>query len=150
MNDLDQALSGAEVERVSAQEQIRQLAARVAELEKEVADHRRDGVLQRALYEIAALSAADAPEHLHYVRLHEIVGRLMYAKNFIIASYDPEQQMIRQEYLVDEDPNRSQGSFAYGEGISSLVIRSRRALAARRRTVPVVWWIAAKSAPRAA
>ena len=46
--------------------------------------------LQRALYEIAALSAADSPEHEHYVRLHDIVARLMHAKNFIIATYDPD------------------------------------------------------------
>jgi signal transduction histidine kinase len=102
------------------------LAERVAALEAELAEHRRDEELQRALYEIAALSAADSPEHEHYARLHEIVGRLMYAKNFIISTYDAERQMIRQEYLVDEDPNEVLESFPYGEGISSLVIRSRK------------------------
>ena len=60
--------------------------------------------LQRALYEIAALSAADSPEHEHYVRLHDIVARLMHAKNFIIATYDPDGGMITPEYAVDEDP----------------------------------------------
>ncbi len=102
-----------------------QLTQRVAELEREVAERRQGESLQRALYEIASLSTADSPEHEHYARLHEIVGRLMYAKNFIIATYDAEQGLIRQEYLVDEDPSQGAETFPYGEGISSLVIRSR-------------------------
>lgn len=101
------------------------LARRVAELEAEVGELRRAETLQRALYEIAALSAADSPEQEHYARLHEIVGRLMFARNFIIATYDSEAGVIRQEYMVDEDPTEFMTSFPYGEGISSLVIRSR-------------------------
>ena len=102
------------------------IAERIAALEAELAEHRRGEELQRALYEIAALSAADSPEHEHYARLHEIVSRLMDARNFIIATYDAEQQLIRQEYMVDEDPNEVKETFPYGEGISSLVIRSRK------------------------
>ncbi len=101
------------------------LVERIGKLEIELAERRRAEELQRALYEIAALSAADSPQHEHYVQLHEIVGRLMYAKNFIIASYNAEEGMIRQQYLVDEDPNEVVECFPFGEGISSLVIRSR-------------------------
>ncbi|MCX7041277.1 MAG: ATP-binding protein [Gammaproteobacteria bacterium] len=103
-----------------------QLSERIASLETELAERRRAEELQRALYEIAALSAADSPQHEHYVRLHEIVGRLMYARNFIIADYDAEQGLIRQHYLVDEDPNEVPETFPFGMGISSLVIRSRK------------------------
>jgi two-component system NtrC family sensor kinase len=102
------------------------LAERVAELEQELADCRRGDGLQRALYEIAALSAADSAEHEHYARLHHIVGGLMDARNFIIATYDAEQQLIRPEYMVDEDANVVKEAFPYGEGISSLVLRSRK------------------------
>lgn len=101
------------------------LVRRIANLEIELAERRRGEELQRALYEIAALSVADSPQHEHYVQLHEIVGRLMHAKNFIIASYDAGQGMLRQQYLVDEDPDEVLQSFPFGEGISSLVIRSR-------------------------
>lgn len=101
------------------------LVDRIGQLERELVERRRSEQLQRALYEIAALSAADSPQHEHYAELHEIVGRLMYAKNFIIASYDADDGMIRQQYLVDEDPDEVAESFPYGEGISSLVIRSR-------------------------
>ena len=106
----------------------RGLAKRIAALEAELAYRKRGEELQRALYEIAALSAADSPQHEHYARMHEIVGRLMDARNFIIATYDARQQMIRQEYLVDEDPNQVKENIPYGEGISSLVIRSRQPL----------------------
>lgn len=106
--------------------QVAHLAERVAQLERELAERRRGEELQRALYEIAALSSADSGQHDHYARLHEIVGRLMYARNFIIATYDAEAAMIHQVYLVDEDPNEVKESFPYGEGISSLVLRSRR------------------------
>lgn len=102
------------------------LAERVAELERALEERRRGEELQRALYEIASLSAADRPEHEHYARLHEIVGRLMYAKNFIISSYDAEQGLIRQEYMVDEDESMESEPIPFGEGISSMVIRTRR------------------------
>jgi two-component system NtrC family sensor kinase len=109
------------------------LAARVAELEAELARHRdeleerrRGEALQRALYEIAALSAADRPEHEHYARLHAIVARLMYAKNFIILTYDAAAGMIHPEYMVDEDDSMDLEDFPYGEGISSMVLRTRK------------------------
>ena len=102
------------------------LAERVASLEKELAERRRAEQLQRALYEIAALSSVDSGQHEHYAQLHEIVGRLMSARNFIISTYDAEAAMIHQVYLVDEDPNEVKESFPFGEGISSLVLRSRQ------------------------
>ncbi len=102
------------------------LAERVAHLEQELAERRRAEQLQRALYEIAALSSVDSGQHEHYAQLHEIVGRLMYAKNFIISTFDAEAGMIHQAYLVDEDPTEVPESFPFGEGISSLVIRSRQ------------------------
>lgn len=101
-------------------------AERIAQLERELAERRRGEELQRALYEIAALSSADSGQHDHYARLHEIVGRLMYARNFIIATYDNDEGMIHQVYLVDEDPNEVKESFPFGEGISSLVLSTRR------------------------
>ncbi|MGB8635116.1 MAG: ATP-binding protein [Rhodanobacteraceae bacterium] len=104
----------------------KQLAERVAALEEQLASRQHNDELLRALYEIASLSAADSAQHEHYARLHEIVGRLIDARNFIIATYDEDRQLIQQEYLVDEDPNEVKLTFPYGEGISSLVIRSRK------------------------
>jgi len=102
------------------------LAARVAELEQALEERRRGEELQRALYEIGSLSAADRPEHEHYARLHAIVSRLMYAKNFIISMYDAEAGMICQVYMEDEDESMTAEPFPYGEGISSMVLRTRK------------------------
>jgi signal transduction histidine kinase len=102
------------------------LAARVAELEQALEERRRGEELQRALYEIASLSAADRGEQEHYARLHAIVGRLMYAKNFIISMYDADAGMIRQVYMEDEDESMTAEPFPYGEGISSMVLRTRK------------------------
>lgn len=102
-----------------------QLAARVAALEKELAHQREDEALQHALFEIAALSSEDTPRQEHYARFHEIVARLIDARNFIIATYDEEAGLIREEYEVDENPDEKMETFPYGEGISSYVIRTR-------------------------
>jgi two-component system NtrC family sensor kinase len=99
---------------------------RIAMLEAELAEARRGASLQQALFEIAALSAEDTPRHEHYARLHEIVGRLLDARNFIIASYDEKAGLIREEYQVDENPTEKMETFPYGEGISSYVIRKRQ------------------------
>jgi two-component system NtrC family sensor kinase len=105
-----------------------QLAARVAALEKELAQRSEDEALQQALFEIAALSSEDTPRQEHYARFHEIVGRLLDARNFIIATYDEDAGLIREEYEVDENPDEQMETFPYGEGISSYVIRTREPL----------------------
>jgi diguanylate cyclase (GGDEF)-like protein len=57
--------------------------------------------LQSALYAIADLasSALDMSEMLH--RLHVVVGKLMYAENFLIALYNAERDTLRFIYFVD-------------------------------------------------
>ncbi|KFN50656.1 ATP-binding protein [Arenimonas composti] len=101
-------------------------AARIAALEAELAEARRAAELQRALYEIAALPAAENLGAAHYARLHAAVNRLMDARNFVIALYDEKRGLIREEYLVDQNPDERMEVFPFGEGMSSLVIRSRR------------------------
>jgi two-component system, NtrC family, sensor kinase len=105
-----------------------ELAARVAALERELAQRREDETLQQALFEIAALSSENTPRQEHYARFHEIVGRLIDARNFIIATYDEDAGLIREEYEADENPDEQMETFPYGEGISSYVIRTREAL----------------------
>lgn len=57
--------------------------------------------LQNALYAIADLasSALDMSEMLR--RLHAVVGKLMYAENFLIALYNAERDTLRFIYFVD-------------------------------------------------
>jgi len=66
------------------------------------ADEARAAKVQSALYRIAELASAaqDMPEF--YRAIHEVVGELMPAKNFYIALYDEQRQLINWPYHVDE------------------------------------------------
>ncbi|MBS0456535.1 MAG: diguanylate cyclase [Proteobacteria bacterium] len=63
--------------------------------------------VQRALYAISecATSDRDLPDVLH--EMHDIVGRLMYARNFFIVHYRTEPETMRFLYFADSlDRNR--------------------------------------------
>jgi PAS domain S-box-containing protein len=67
--------------------------------------------VQGALYRIAQLASAAQDMQEFYRAVHEVVGELMYAKNFMIALYDDGRQLINWPYLIDAggdrpDPNR--------------------------------------------
>ena len=79
----------------------------------------RAAKVQDALYRIAELASAAQDMQEFYRAIHEIVGELMYAKNFFIALYDEERRRSTGPYYVDEvDPEapiRSQW-FEFGRG----------------------------------
>src|SRR5512135_1628967 len=78
---------------------IQALQAQLADREQQ---HRRAEQIQTALYEIADAASAVTDMQVFYGRLHEIVGRLMYARNFFIAILDREIGMMSWPYHVDE------------------------------------------------
>jgi len=65
-------------------------------------DSRRQIRIQKALYEIADAASALSDMQVFYKRLHEIVGELMYARNFYVTLYDPATQVITSPYFADE------------------------------------------------
>jgi len=70
--------------------------------------------LQTALYEISSVThdAKDLKEL--YKRIHSIVGRLIYAKNFYIALVDTGAQIITFPFFVDEkDPEYEDQSYVF-------------------------------------
>lgn len=72
--------------------------ARGRELERakhRVSELERAKRLQEALYEIADLASGGSDMDDVFARLHEVVGRLMYAENFYIALYDRSSRSIR-------------------------------------------------------
>ncbi|MFA6469984.1 MAG: PAS domain S-box protein [Bacteroidota bacterium] len=58
--------------------------------------------LQSALYRITDVTRSSKDIQQLFRSLHEIIGELMYAKNFYIALYDPVSGMISFPYFVDE------------------------------------------------
>ncbi len=103
----DMTALGNELER-PLQVADRQLDARgrLAELEREVVRLEHSEQVQRALFAISELAASDhdMPEVLSGI--HDIIGRLMYAENFIIMLRDPARDTIQFLYFVDvhDDP----------------------------------------------
>ena len=108
----------------------RAVRERTLELEREVAERSKAERLQHALYEIASLSAsasAESDARELYTRLHEIVGTLLNARNFLIALYHPKSDEISIPYFVDEkDLEAPVKRFEYGIGMSSFVLRHRQ------------------------
>jgi diguanylate cyclase (GGDEF)-like protein len=67
----------------------------------------RSAKLQAALYtiaDVAGSSELDMPEMLRH--LHEVVGDLMYAENFLIALYSAERDSVRFIYFADTQDSR--------------------------------------------
>ncbi|MGE5625676.1 MAG: two-component regulator propeller domain-containing protein [Bacillota bacterium] len=82
----------------------RQVRARTAEVLKEKSSVQRlehAERLQRALYVIADLTNSGLERSEMLRRIHEIVGELMYAKNFFIVLYDAARRTLRFVYFAD-------------------------------------------------
>ena len=88
---------------------------------------RRAELVQAALHHIseAAHSASDLPAMFR--RIHEIVGGLLSARNFYVATYDESTEILSFPYFVDEvDP--PPGPRKLGKGLTAMVLRSRQPL----------------------
>src|ERR1051325_4566754 len=65
-------------------------------------DLKRQLEIQKALYEIADAAGAARDLQSFYKKLRRIIGKLMYAKNFYIATYDEDTDLVTWPYYVDE------------------------------------------------
>jgi diguanylate cyclase (GGDEF)-like protein len=103
----DPARLAIEVETDAFRRLFRPLTRRVSELiDRErlrSSLHRLESAerLQRALYAIADLASADLEMPDMLAGIHEIVGDLMYAENFLIVRFDPSRERVRFIYFVD-------------------------------------------------
>ena len=102
----------------------------IAILEKQVEELKYSEKLQHALYKIASISHADVRLNDLYRQIHEIVNEVINAKNFYIAIFDEDSQTIHFPYFVDEkdkgDKDLTNFTMPLGEGLTSLVVRSRK------------------------
>jgi PAS domain S-box-containing protein len=71
-------------------------------LERVETERLRSEKVQSALYRIAELASAAQDLQEFYRAIHAVVGELMSAKNFFIALYDDERELISWPYYVDE------------------------------------------------
>ncbi|HVP42912.1 MAG TPA: PAS domain S-box protein [Terriglobales bacterium] len=95
----------------------------------DITERKRAEGLQTALYRIAdtARQAGELPQL--YAAIHRIVGELMYAKNFYIAVYDPETQLLSFPYFVDQE-DATPAPKPLGKGLTEYVLRTGKPLLA--------------------
>jgi two-component system cell cycle sensor histidine kinase/response regulator CckA len=69
---------------------------------RDVSERKRAEALSSALYRIAEKSSSTQDLQQFFAAVHGIVDELMCARNFSIAIYDPESQLLSFPYFVDE------------------------------------------------
>lgn len=84
--------------------------------------------LESALYRIADETNSAADLHKLFTAIHSIISVLMYTRNFYIALYDKEKDILSFPYFVDEvdvvppEPSR------VGRGLTAYILRSGKSL----------------------
>ena len=90
---------------------------------RDITEQKRAEELNAALYAIAAHSQLAGDLQQFFAGIHNIVGQLMSARNFYIALYDPQCQLLSFPYFVDEeDPTPAPKPL--GRGLTEYVLRS--------------------------
>ncbi|QDL56130.1 GAF domain-containing sensor histidine kinase [Rhodoferax aquaticus] len=116
----------------------RAVAQRTQALEAEIAERRRSETLQRALFEVSALSGAGGTQLAQYAQLHSIIGRLIPAPNFYVALLEPQSDSFHMAYFVDSaepDLDPTGRHFPLGNGLTARVLRSDKAQLLSRAAV---------------
>jgi PAS domain S-box-containing protein len=96
---------------------------------RDITEQKRAEELNAALYAIAARSQSAEDLQQFFAAIHNIVGQLMTARNFYIALYDSQSQLLSFPYFVDEeDPTPAPKPL--GRGLTEWVLRSGEPLLA--------------------
>lgn len=98
-------------------------------LEEEIPQRKKAEKLQNCIYRIS--EAAQSVKNLDelFRTIHEIIGELMPARNFYIALYDADTELLSFPYFVDEydeTPARKK----LGKGITEYVLRTGKSILA--------------------
>lgn len=85
--------------------------------------------IQTALYEIADSANTSRNIDEFYAHIHEIIGTLMYARNFFIALYDENTGLLSFPYFVDEkDEDFIAQPLVENHGLTGYMIRTGKAI----------------------
>jgi PAS domain S-box-containing protein len=96
---------------------------------RDITEQKRAEELNAALYAIAARSQSAEDLQQFFAAIHNIVGQLMNARNFYIALYDPQSQLVSFPYFVDEE-DFTPAPKALGRGLTEYVLRTGEPLLA--------------------
>ncbi len=90
---------------------------------RDITEQKNTEELNAALYAIAARSQSAEDLQQFFAAIHNIVGHLMNARNFYVALYDPQSQLLSFPYFVDEKDSVP-ASKPLGRGLTEYVLRS--------------------------
>ncbi len=96
---------------------------------RDITEEKAAEKLQSALFRIAALTQSTERLEDLYREVHEVIGELMFAKNFFIAEYDSRNDTLIFPYFVDEFDALPEG-LSPGHGLTSYVLRTGRPILA--------------------
>ncbi|MCJ8295007.1 MAG: EAL domain-containing protein [Colwellia sp.] len=103
--------------------------ARTKELMAQIREREKSELLQESLYRISELTTdIELDIDTFYSKVHNIIGQLINAKNFFIAKYEHDSQMLYFSYYEDEHPSNLIKDFQprkLSNGYSELVLRRR-------------------------
>lgn len=84
------------------QDSLAELTALNKTLAAEIEYKTQSETIQKALFTINELSAGDDNMQNFLQQIHRIVASLMFARNFYVALYDSQEQMVQFPYFADE------------------------------------------------
>ncbi len=99
---------------------------RTRELQREAQEQKKAETLQRVFYRIAERATAGLPFYDFLKAVHELLGELLYAKNFYVCLCRPNQTTVDFPYYVDEkDGDTMQcNDVTRGRGMTEFVLRT--------------------------
>jgi PAS domain S-box-containing protein len=96
---------------------------------RDISEQKRAEELNAALYSIAARTHSAEDLQSFFAAIHNIVGQLMYARNFYVALFDSDSELLSFPYFVDEqDPTPAPKRL--GRGLTEYVMRTGEPLLA--------------------
>ncbi|WP_081974642.1 bifunctional diguanylate cyclase/phosphodiesterase [Novilysobacter arseniciresistens] len=104
------------------------------DLQAEIVERQRAERLQRALFRIAELSITSDTLERFYAQVHDVVGELLYARNFYIALLSDDGERLEFPYSIDER-DFARVSRRLGGGMTEYVIHTGTALLADRHLI---------------
>lgn len=99
----------------------------------DLAERKKAQAIQSALYRISEVMSTAQDMQDFYSAIHNIFSELMYAKNFYIAMYDPETDMLSFPYYADEYDTPPAPTHL-SKGCTEYVLRTGQALLASAET----------------